>query len=118
MPLDPNDVARLRDILAAPDRVAKFTAGMDWHEYAGNEMVQSAVERMLEIVGEAARSLSTEVKARCPAIPWRKIIAQRHVLAHEYGTIKHDLIWQVITKRLPELRSQVSELLHSEDLDD
>ena len=59
-------------------------------------MLRGAVERHLEIIGEAANRVSPDFQANHPEIPWRRIIAQRHVIAHEYGEIKHELIWKVV----------------------
>ena len=66
-------------------------------------MLRSAVERQIEIIGEAARRVSKDFQEAHPEIPWRPIQAQRHVLAHEYGEIKHDRIWRVADVHIPEL---------------
>jgi uncharacterized protein with HEPN domain len=72
-----------------------------------------AVERALEIVGEAARRVSETYRQAHPEIPWQSIIAQRNVLAHEYGEIKHELIWKVATIRIPELIPLLEKLIPS-----
>lgn len=66
-------------------------------------MLRSAVERQIEIIGEAARRVSDDFRVAHPEIAWRPIIAQRHILAHEYGEIEDDLIWRVATIHVPEL---------------
>jgi uncharacterized protein with HEPN domain len=66
-------------------------------------MLQLAVERELEIIGEAARKLSQAFKDAHTELPWAPIIAQRNVLAHEYGDIRQDRIWQVVSAHIPEL---------------
>ena len=66
-------------------------------------MLRGAVERHLEIIGEAARNLSAGIREAHPDIPWCPIIAQRNVLAHEYGEVRHDRIWAVASERIPEL---------------
>ena len=75
-------------------------------------MLRGAVERHLEIIGEAANRVSLDFQANHPEIPWRRIIAQRHVIAHEYGEIKHELIWKVATVNIPELIAQLETLIH------
>ena len=70
-----------------------------------NDMLR-AVERNLEIIGEAARRISEELKKDHPEIPWRKIIAQRNVLIHEYGDIDYKEIWQVATFHVSRLIEQ------------
>ena len=63
-------------------------------------MLRAAVERNIEIIGEAARRISEELKQEHPEIPWRKIIAQRNVLIHEYDDIDYKQIWEVATFHL------------------
>ena len=74
-------------------------------------MLRAAVERNLEIIGEAARRTSEELKQGHPEIPWREIIAQRNVLIHEYDDIDHKEIWQVATLYLPRLIEQIRPLI-------
>jgi uncharacterized protein with HEPN domain len=69
------------------------------------------VERALEIIGEAARLVSADFKMLHPDVPWQQIIAQRNVIAHDYGEIKQDRIWIVATSRIPELIAQLADLL-------
>jgi uncharacterized protein with HEPN domain len=74
-------------------------------------MLRAAVERSIEIIGEAARRVSREFQEQHPDIPWQKIIAQRHVLAHEYGEIKHERMWRVATVHIPALILQLKTLV-------
>jgi uncharacterized protein with HEPN domain len=64
-------------------------------------MLRGAVERHIEIIGEAAARVSRAFRAAHPDIPWRRIIAQRNILAHEYGEIDDALVWRVAIARLP-----------------
>jgi uncharacterized protein with HEPN domain len=77
-------------------------------------MLRGAVERHLEIIGEAANKVSEAFRQAHPEIPWRQMIAQRHVLVHEYGEIKHERIWQVATVHLPGLIAGLEPLLPPE----
>lgn len=91
------DAAFLWDMHDACCLVMQFCEGMTLDGYRQNVLVRSAVERQIEIVGEAARGVSKEFKAAHPEIAWRAIIAQRHVLAHEYGEVEEELVWRVAT---------------------
>jgi len=73
--------------------------------------VSGAVERHLEIIGEAANRVSRSFREAHPEIPWQRIVAQRNVLAHEYGEIENTLVWRVATIRIPELIQQLQRLL-------
>jgi uncharacterized protein with HEPN domain len=68
-------------------------------------------KRAIEIIGEAARRVSETVKSSHPEIPWQKMVAQRNVLAHEYGEIKQERIWLVATTHIPELVRLLKPLL-------
>ena len=105
------DAAYLWDMLDAALTVHEFTANVRFDSYNRNRMLQFAVERAIEIIGEAARNISDEFKQNHPEIPWRGIIAQRNVIAHEYGEIKQERIWIVVTKHIPELIINLKNLI-------
>jgi uncharacterized protein with HEPN domain len=66
-------------------------------------MLRGAVERHLEIIGEAAGRVSQSFRETHREVPWRQIIAQRNILAHEYGDVDDALVWRVATERMSEL---------------
>jgi len=106
-----DDVSLLWDMLDAAKKIQQFVAGKTLHEYSRDEVLQSAVERKLEIIGEAARNVSDEFQQKHPEIPWRGIISQRHFLAHEYGEVRQEKLWRVATVRIPELIALLGRLL-------
>ncbi len=103
MPPDSKDAARLWDMLDAARAVEIFVSGREYRDYESDRMLRGAVERHLEVIGEAASKVSNDIKSGHPEIPWRQIIGLRHVLAHEYGAVRHDLIWRVANERIREL---------------
>ena len=98
-------------MLDAAKAVVEFVTGRTFHDYMNNRMLRGAVERHVEIIGEAARRVSAAFQGAHPEIPWRKIITQRHVLAHEYGEIKHELVWKVVTVHIPDLIAKLQKLI-------
>jgi len=111
MHLDNKDAGYLWDMLDSARTIIKFVSGVSFHQYMQNRQLQLAVERALEIIGEAARRVSKGVQDEHSDIPWQNIIAQRNVLAHEYGEIKQELIWKVATVRIPELIAALEPLV-------
>lgn len=111
MSLLPRDAAYVWDILEAAAAIQDYVAALDLDRYAQDRQVRSAVERELEIIGEAARRLSSEFRAQHPEIPWTAVVAQRNILAHEYQRIEHARIWRVITESLPRLQHVLRPLL-------
>ncbi len=103
MPPEEGDAAHLWDMLEAARTVRELVRGFTAESYFSDRRTQLAVERAVEIVGEAARRISDAFKQGHREIPWSGIIAQRNVLAHEYGEILQDRIWLLATERIPEL---------------
>src|SRR3989338_11662604 len=99
------DAAYLWDMLDAAKTVRSFVKDIPFHQYERDRKLQFAVERAIEIIGEAARNVSEEFQRKHPEIPWRGIIGQRHMLANEYGEIMQERLWTVASKRIPELIS-------------
>lgn len=103
MPPEDRDPALLWDMLEAARQMCQFAGDVTLEQYRNNLMLRRAVERSIEIIGEAARGVSKTFKASHPQIPWQPIMSQRHVLAHEYGEIDDERIWRVLTIHVPEL---------------
>ena len=100
---DERDAALLADMLGSARAIAGYVAGRQYPHYLADQMLRDAVERRVEIIGEAARGVSRAFQDAHLEIPWRPIMAQRHILAHEYATVRQDLIWAVATRHIPEL---------------
>jgi uncharacterized protein with HEPN domain len=105
------DPAHLWDMLEAARRVARFTSGLSREQYLASEMAQAAVERGLEILGEAARRVSDGFRQAHPEVPWQGLIGQRNVIIHRYEEVNHDLIWQSITGELGALIANLEPLI-------
>jgi uncharacterized protein with HEPN domain len=105
------DAAYLWDMLDAARAVQSFVASRSFEDYTSDRMLRGAVERHIEIIGEAANCVSRSFQATYPEVPWRQIIAQRNVLTHEYGEVDDGLIWRVATTHIPELISQLEQIM-------
>lgn len=98
-------------MLDAAQSIRRMTAGLSQDEYQQNETVRLAVERQLEVIGEAARRISEGLKLAHQEIPWQPIIGQRNVIAHEYGEISHFRIWRVVVQDIPGLITALESLV-------
>lgn len=74
-------------MLLATRHALEFTEGVTYESFASNKMMQQAVMRMIQIIGEAARKVSPEARALNPDVPWRRIVGMRHRLVHAYFDI-------------------------------
>jgi uncharacterized protein with HEPN domain len=113
MTAERDDNSYLWDMLTAARAVEAFVKDRTLTDYLANLMLRSAVERQVEIIGEAARRVTAAFQAAHPEIPWQPMQAQRHVLAHDYGEIRHERIWYVATIHIPALIQQLEPLVPS-----
>lgn len=98
----------LEDIRCAAARIARFTAGKTFDDYAEDELLRSAVERQFEIIGESLnRLLRSEPEVAGRIADHDKIIAFRNILIHGYDSIDDRIVWDAVCEKLPVLRSQV-----------
>jgi uncharacterized protein with HEPN domain len=104
------DALYLEHVLQAIARIERFTSG-GRAAFFSDEMVQSAVVRQLEIVGEAVRNISAELKARETMVPWRNIAGTRDKLIHGYFSVKLDVVWNVVEQELPSLKQHVRRII-------
>ncbi len=111
MPPTNREAGYLWDMLQAARRLQEFTVGLSYEDYLNSILLQSAVERQLEILGEAARRMSEAFRQEHPEIPWSGIIAQRNVIAHQYEEIQQERLWAVVTSDIPMLISQLEPLI-------
>jgi len=82
-----------------------------WDKYQRDEAKQTAVERCIEVIGEAARHVLEGFKQRHPDVPWRDIIQQRNVIAYGYYRLEHDRLWHVAPVEVPRLVARLAPLL-------
>ena len=108
-----DDISYIWDMLDAAKAVREFITGRSYQDYLIDRMLRGAVERHLEIIGEAAGKVSEAFRDAHPEIPWQKIIGQRHVLIHDYGDIEDELIWSVATIHIPDLIDKLEPLMET-----
>ncbi len=105
------DPAYLWDMLQAAREVEAMLDEHDLAAFLADRILLRATERSVEIIGEAARRVSKSYMTAHPEIPWRKIIGQRNILAHEYGQIDHDLLYNTAVDDIPALITLLQSLL-------
>ena len=111
-------VPRLTDIIEAIELIRSEMAGVTLQAFEPDKRKRWLVERGIEIISEASRHLSDELKARHPEIPWPKVAGIGNVLRHEYEHVAHDVLWHVVRDDLPPLeRVCREELARAEDAD-
>jgi uncharacterized protein with HEPN domain len=109
------DLAYLWDMREAARDVVEFVHGVSYANFCKDKRVRYAVERRIEVIGEAARHISETFKAEHSEIPWRQIIGQRNILAHEYGEILVERIWKTAQESIPHLLGIMNQLVPADE---
>jgi len=107
---------RLHDAVVACKKISEFTDGVDFRAYDESELLQSAVERQLEMIGEAlglAARIDSTLVDRIQELP--RIIALRNRVIHGYDTVDNQIIWDVVTVKVPELTKRLQDVLQGND---
>lgn len=101
----------LSDILECIDFIDNYTAGVNWDDFKGNPEKQDAVLRRLEIMGEAVKGISADIRNQHPNIPWREIAGLRDVLIHNYFGITLEMVWNVVENDLDAIAGSIKTIL-------
>jgi uncharacterized protein with HEPN domain len=105
-----SDLVYLRHILDAIRKIESYVS-VGHETFMSTSHWQDAVIRQLEIIGEATKRLSPDVRRRHPQIPWKRIAGLRDVLIHDYLGVDISLVWQITQTYLPELKRQIDAIL-------
>jgi uncharacterized protein with HEPN domain len=91
--------------------VLKHTSGLTEEKFLEDETLTRAVVRSLEIIGEATKKLPQEFKAQYPNVEWKKMAGTRDVLIHEYFGVDWEIVWDIITTKLPSIGDEIKTIL-------
>jgi len=98
-------------LLSAIESIETFCKGVDESAFQNNYMLQLAVVKLLEVIGEASYKISKELREEFVDIEWPLIISSRNVLVHEYFAINYDIIWEAVQNDLPKLKKGIKGIL-------
>ena len=98
-----SDESRIADVLERVDRIVRATVG-GREAFLRSELIQDAVIRNLEVIGEAAKNVGPETRKKFPDVPWRAMARFRDLAIHPYGRILSDEVWEIVAKDLTEIR--------------
>jgi len=110
MQLNENDLSFIIDIVDCVIDVNEFTNSIEFSQFEKDKMRKLAVERQLEIIGQAANKISLETQKIFENIPWKNIIGLRNRLAHDYGEILAERIWKISKTSINELLNELEKI--------
>ena len=109
------DKERLLHMIAAIDRILRYTEGKSYEDLVNDDMMYYAVIKNNEIIGEAANMLTTEFQTTHPDTPWKMVKGMRNYIVREYFQIDDVVVWDVVTNNLLPLKQQLQSYLNSTD---
>jgi uncharacterized protein with HEPN domain len=109
MSFEPRDY--LRHMVVEADYLIGQTAGLGYEAFLADETLRRAFVRSLEIIGEAAKKVPEDFRARHPQLQWRAMAGMRDRLIHDYFGVDYELVWDVVRNRIPDFRREIVSIL-------
>ncbi|PIV70402.1 MAG: hypothetical protein COS08_00390 [Euryarchaeota archaeon CG01_land_8_20_14_3_00_38_12] len=108
------DFAYLKHILDSIYRIEDYIQEIEYEDFMDNHLLQDGVIRQLEIIGEATKMLSREIKEKYPNISWKDMAGMRDKLIHGYFGVDLDAVWDTAKKDVPRLRNEIEKIMENE----
>lgn len=105
--------ARLFHIADSISEIETYTKGFTFEDFVKNSLVVSATLKQLEIIGEASKHVSDDIKEKYNEIDWKALRDFRNVLVHDYFGIDYTIVWDVIRQDLPDLKIQINNIINN-----
>lgn len=105
----------VQDILNAISEIEKFIDGMDYKAFLKDDKTQSAVVWKIQVIGEASKNIPKPLRDKHNDIPWKYLARIRDKIAHFYFGIDYEIVWDVITRSLPELKPKIERIIDGLD---
>ncbi|MEK6845146.1 MAG: DUF86 domain-containing protein [Nanoarchaeota archaeon] len=112
--MNEKDEVFLRHILESIEKVESYTKNSSKEKFTQQIQLQDAVIRRLEIIGEAARNITSAFKNKHNSLPWNEMIRTRDKVIHGYFGIDLDIVWDILKKDLPQLKESILKILHED----
>ncbi len=109
--MQPDDAVYVGHMLDMAKKAVDKVTGLSRQDYEEDENLRLALAHLVQVIGEAARRVSTETRESHPGIPWVDIVGMRSKIVHDYMNVDEDIVWEVATRDLPGLVNALEELV-------
>ena len=101
----------IKDILQNMRDAEEFIQGLSYGQFVNDKRTFNAVVRSLEVIGEAAKSIPDEIRAKYPMIPWKEMAGMRDKVIHFYFGVDREAVWIAVKDRIPAVRPLIEQIL-------
>ena len=109
------NIIYIKHIRDAIKSILEYTKDVNKKSFNSKELIQDAIIRRFEIIGEAAKNVSNEFREKYSDIPWKKIVGLRDKLIHGYFNVDVERVWNVIIDDIPVLKKQIEDIIDKEN---
>ena len=113
--MQPSEDYRLRDMLEAAQKARQHSEGKTFDDLESDELLQLALVRLIEVIGEAAKYVTDTTRRLIPAIPWSQVTGTRDRLIHGYSTVDLTVVWEIVADDLPVLIESIQAFLTKDE---
>jgi uncharacterized protein with HEPN domain len=106
--------ARLRHILDAIIEIESYIKDFSLADFTANSLVRNATVRQLEIIGEASKHLTEDLRMKYHEINWDEISGLRNIIVHEYFIVDNNILWDIVTNDIPPLKTLIAKIITEE----
>jgi len=105
-----DDIIYIEHILQSIDRIQSYLSGKDHQSFSNDFMLQDAVVRQLEIIGEVTKRISKDLRNKNPQVPWSDMAGMRDILIHDYIDVDIEIVWKTATESIINLKNLLQNL--------
>jgi uncharacterized protein with HEPN domain len=106
-----DDLLYFLHIRDAIRKILEYTSNVDEQNFLKNSILQDALVRQIEIIGEASNKISAKSRNKYPNVPWKQMIGMRNRIIHEYFGVRLDIVWDTVRNNIPGLKDDINKII-------